>query len=363
LGLTSHCATWHRNRCRTGNVVVIARSVLGLSVIRYRLVAQPNDRAILVGDPRSVAGRRAAEAIVRRPRMHSLGWLAERGDVTDYLGHPSAVWEVLCETGTDTVVLCGELKSEMFESVVEAAAVAGCRVISIRPRETMMASQPRALGDSGVRILELTFPASRAGQDVIKRAFDIVVSLFLLTLLSPVLVLIALWIKIDSKGPVVFLQDRVGRAGHVFRMWKFRSMSHGADAEKEQLAHLNASGDPRLFKIPDDPRVTKAGLALRRWSLDELPQLWNVLCGQMSLVGPRPFFERDLAAYDDHHFIRLTVKPGVTGLWQVKGRSDIVDFEDVVSLDREYIEEWSLMLDLKILLVTLPAVMRRSGAY
>tara|TARA_B110000438_G_C15548374_1_gene535810 strand:+ start:45 stop:728 length:684 start_codon:yes stop_codon:yes gene_type:complete len=227
----------------------------------------------------------------------------------------------------------------------------------------MMASQPRALEASGLRFFELTFPAGRAGQDVIKRAFDIVVSLSLLILLSPVLALVSLWIKIDSKGPIMFLQDRVGRAGKNFRMWKFRSMSQGADAEKEKLAHLNTSGDPRLFKIPDDPRITRAGRVLRRWSLDELPQLWNVLCGQMSLVGPRPFFEGDLAAYDDHHFIRLAVKPGVTGLWQVKGRSSIVDFDAVVRLDREYVEAWSLMLDMKILLSTLPAVMRRSGAY
>ena len=356
-------ARWLTVVAVVGSLVVIARYVLWRSVIRYRLIAQPNDRAILVGDPRSVAGRQAAEVIARRPGMHSIGWLAERGDIADYLGHPSAVWEILSEAGTDTVVLCGDLKPEMFETVVEAAAVAGCRVISIRPRKTMMASQPRALEASGLRFFELTFPAGRAGQDVIKRAFDIVVSLSLLILLSPVLALVSLWIKIDSKGPIMFLQDRVGRAGKNFRMWKFRSMSQGADAEKEKLAHLNTSGDPRLFKIPDDPRITRAGRVLRRWSLDEIPQLWNVLCGQMSLVGPRPFFEGDLAAYDDHHFIRLAVKPGVTGLWQVKGRSSIVDFEAVVRLDREYVEAWSLMLDMKILLSTLPAVMRRSGAY
>jgi lipopolysaccharide/colanic/teichoic acid biosynthesis glycosyltransferase len=140
-------------------------------------------------------------------------------------------------------------------------------------------------------------------------------------------------------------------------------MSNGADSQKTDLAHLNSTGDPRLFKIPNDPRVTKVGAFLRKWSLDELPQLWNVVCGRMSLVGPRPFFESDLAAYDDHHFIRLTVKPGLTGLWQVKGRSGIVDFEQVIDLDREYVQKWSFALDLKILLFTIPAVFRRTGAY
>src|SRR5690606_14434874 len=161
----------------------------------------------------------------------------------------------------------------------------------------------------------------------------------------------------------LFIQERVGQAGRVFRMMKFRTMRVGADAEKQLLAHLNHTGDPRLFKIPKDPRVTKVGAWLRGWSLDELPQLINVLRGDMSLVGPRPFFESDLAAYDDHQFLRLAVKPGITGLWQVEGRSSIVDFEEVVRLDRKYIEDWSLLLDLKILLATLPAVTRRTGAF
>jgi lipopolysaccharide/colanic/teichoic acid biosynthesis glycosyltransferase len=137
----------------------------------------------------------------------------------------------------------------------------------------------------------------------------------------------------------------------------------GADAEKEALAHLNLTGDRRLFKIPNDPRVTLLGAWLRRWSLDELPQLWNVLRGDMSLVGPRPFFESDLEDYEDHHFRRLGAKPGITGLWQVSGRSSVVDFEEVVRLDRDYIEQWSIWLDLWILLRTIPTVFQRTGAY
>jgi lipopolysaccharide/colanic/teichoic acid biosynthesis glycosyltransferase len=167
----------------------------------------------------------------------------------------------------------------------------------------------------------------------------------------------------DSRGAIFFAQQRAGLGGRAFRMWKFRTMRNGADAEKHGLAHLNHTGDPRLFKIPNDPRVTRPGRWLRRWSLDELPQLWNVLVGDMSLIGPRPFFEADFVSYEDRHFHRLGAKPGITGLWQVKGRSAVVDFEEVVRLDREYIENWSLWLDLEILAATIPAVLRRTGAF
>lgn len=363
VGAVSTGVRWLVTVSVVATLLVAMRAVLKVAVLRYRLAAKPEDRAILVGDPLSFSGRQAAQAVAAWPGMRSLGWLSERGGAGDYLGHPSAVWEVLCESGTDTVLLCGDVDSGIFDAVVEAAAVAGCRVLSLRPRGMLLATRPRLLGAGSVRMLELTFPASRAGQDGLKRVFDVVIAGALLLALSPMLVAISLWIKLDSPGPVLFIQDRVGQAGRVFPMWKFRTMSDGADDLKEELAHLNGSGDPRLFKIPHDPRITKAGAILRRWSLDELPQLWNVFRGQMSLVGPRPFFEADLAAYDDHHFIRLTVKPGLTGLWQVTGRSSIVDFEEVIELDREYVERWSFGLDLKILACTLPAVLRRTGAF
>jgi lipopolysaccharide/colanic/teichoic acid biosynthesis glycosyltransferase len=192
---------------------------------------------------------------------------------------------------------------------------------------------------------------------------DVVIATAGLVLLSPVIALLAVLVKLDSRGPVFFAGDRLGLGIRRFRMYKLRTMRDGADAEKPAVAHLNLSDDSRLFKIPADPRVTRLGRIMRRWSLDELPQLYNVLIGNMSLVGPRPFFEEDLSRYEPHHCDRLLVKPGLTGLWQVSGRSDILDFEQVVRLDREYITNWSLMLDLWILGRTLPAVMNRRGAY
>ncbi len=217
-------------------------------------------------------------------------------------------------------------------------------------------------------VVELPFgslatPSLTGWRRVAKRSIDVVGSVAALLILSPVFVVVALLIKAESLGPIIFSQRRVGLRGRPFNLLKFRTMRDGADGEKHLLAHLNHTGDPRLFKIPNDPRVTRFGAKLRQWSIDELPQFWNVLMGDMSLVGPRPFFEADLYSYEKHHFERLRVKPGITGLWQVRGRSEVVDFEEVVQLDREYIERWSVWLDVEILALTVPVVVRRRGAY
>ena len=199
-------------------------------------------------------------------------------------------------------------------------------------------------------------------QLTIKRAMDVVLSVVLLVVLWPVLAAIAIAIRLDSRGPILFRQTRAGLGGEPFGMFKFRTMIANADEIKSQLHHLNESGDPRLFKIRNDPRITRVGRFLRKTSLDELPQLLNVLAGEMSVIGPRPFFPEDLDEYDDHHFERLSVLPGITGWWQVRGRSAVLDFEEVVRLDLEYIEQWSVWFDLKILALTLPTILRRTGA-
>lgn len=199
-------------------------------------------------------------------------------------------------------------------------------------------------------------------QYALKRAIDLTVTVIGLLLLAPLFAIIAVAIKLESPGPVVFSQTRVGIGGRPFRIYKFRTMVAHADQIKGQLQDLNESGDARLFKIRNDPRITRVGRWLRVSSLDELPQLINVLRGDMSLVGPRPFFPEDLHTYESHHFERLHVLPGITGLWQVSGRSDIVDFEEVVRLDVDYISNWNIGKDLWILIRTLPAALGR-GAY
>ena len=211
----------------------------------------------------------------------------------------------------------------------------------------------------------MTIPAPIiAGSDFwLKRCFDLCCASLLLFFLSPIYLLIAILIKQDSPGPIFFKQKRVGLHGKYFHIWKFRTMVNDAESLQASLEAKNEIKDGVLFKMKNDPRVTKIGKFLRAYSLDELPQIFNVLFGEMSLVGPRPLPIRDVDKFHKKHFIRQEVLPGITGLWQVSGRSDIENFEEGVKLDMTYIENWSLLLDLKILFSTVRVVLRKSGAY
>lgn len=200
-----------------------------------------------------------------------------------------------------------------------------------------------------------------AGYHFAKRVFDLVAATCGLLLLLPLLPVIAILIKLDSPGPIIFSQRRVGKGGRLFTCYKFRSMVRDAESMRSELSHLNEATGP-AFKIRDDPRVTEVGGFLRRSSLDEIPQLVNVLCGQMSIVGPRPQIPAEVELYEPWQRRRLEVKPGITCLWQIAGRSHI-GFDEWMRLDLEYLRRRSLGLDLWILLRTLPAVIARKGAY
>jgi exopolysaccharide biosynthesis polyprenyl glycosylphosphotransferase len=197
----------------------------------------------------------------------------------------------------------------------------------------------------------------------IKRYFDFCCAAAMLILLAPLYVLIAISIKLDSPGEIFFRQNRIGLHGQQFKVWKFRTMIANADKLQAALEEQNEIKDGVTFKMKNDPRITRVGKFLRRYSLDELPQLFNVLLGEMSFVGPRPLPVRDVERFRERHFIRQEVLPGITGLWQVSGRSDIDNFEDAVNLDITYIVNWSLWNDLKILLKTAQVVFQRKGAY
>jgi len=196
---------------------------------------------------------------------------------------------------------------------------------------------------------------------IAKRALDLFGSMVGLIVLAPLLLLLALAVKLTSRGPILFAQKRCGLGGRTFQFYKFRTMVEDADDRKRDLEHLNEMKGP-VFKIRRDPRITSLGRVLRKLSLDELPQLWNVLRGDMSLVGPRPPTPDEVERYTARQAQRLSVMPGITGLWQVSGRNDISDFERWVDLDLEYARTWSLWLDLRILLKTTIVVALLRGA-
>jgi exopolysaccharide biosynthesis polyprenyl glycosylphosphotransferase len=210
-------------------------------------------------------------------------------------------------------------------------------------------------------LFELKPPVFEGVDFALKRTFDLVGSTLLILVLSPLMILMALAIKLTSRGSVFYRSHRPGIGGKTFPCLKFRTMVRGAEQLQDRLEEHNEMGRA-LFKMRDDPRVTAVGRFLRRWSLDELPQLFNVLRGEMSLVGPRPLPQRDYDRLDDWHRKRYLVLPGMTGLWQVSGRSEL-DFDELVRLDFLYLERWSVFLDLTILLKTIPAVIRARGAW
>ena len=281
--------------------------------------------------------------------------------------HPDARMKDLARlirrTRAETVIVFGQVKSSQLAGIAEISLRAGCEFLAAAPSPGVQGVRSSFVWRGPCAFMRSEAPKLEAPQLLAKRCVDVVGSAVALVVGLPVWALVAVAISLDSPGPIFFRQERVGLGGRRFQMLKFRTMRAGADREKFDLAHLNASGDKRLFKIPNDPRISRVGRFLRQWSLDELPQFLNVLSGQMSLVGPRPFFEDDFVDYEDHHFLRLGVKPGITGLWQVYGRSDVMDFEEVIRMDREYIDRWSIGLDLKILCLTVPAVWARTGAF
>jgi exopolysaccharide biosynthesis polyprenyl glycosylphosphotransferase len=214
---------------------------------------------------------------------------------------------------------------------------------------------------AGLTLLHVDHPQLGGIRLLIKDLFDRCAAAAVLLVLSPLLVLLAATIRLSDRGPALFTQARIGKDGQMFRIYKFRTMVVDAEQKRAQLLASNDL-DGILFKLRNDPRVTAVGAHLRRWSVDELPQLFNVVLGHMSLVGPRPALPQEAAEYAEHVRRRLVVKPGITGLWQVNGRSDL-SWEESVRLDLRYVENWSFALDLQILWKTVSVLLRGSGAY
>lgn len=319
-------------------------------------------RTVMIGNLEEV-GRAIRQLRDDRDNQYLVGHLAPDGqpDPTA-IGTISELAGRLQEYDVQEVIVATVLPSPQIQAVADCCFENGA-MLYVMPSmigAVDCRAEPLRVGDCPLLRLHparLEFPALLA-----KRVFDLVFSSLLLLLCAPLMVLIALAIKLESPGPIFFRANRVGLGGRTFPMWKFRSMYQDAEAREIELAHLNIY-QGGTFKIPNDPRVTRVGRFLRRTSLDELPQLFNVLLGNMSMVGPRPALVGDIDRYEPHHFERLTVIPGITGPWQVNGRNLITDFDEIVRMERAYITGWSLWLDTKILLRTLRVVVSGEGAF
>ena len=251
---------------------------------------------------------------------------------------------------------------EQVENVIKACELEGVEVWLLADFFTTQISRTSFDDFFGRPLLVFRTAPDTSWPGLVKQVMDFFGAFVALILFSWLFALIALVIKLSSPGPVFFSQQRSGLNGAPFTLYKFRTMITNAEQFKHELEVMNEMSGP-VFKVTNDPRVTPIGKFLRKWSLDELPQLWNVLRGEMSLVGPRPLPVDEVRRFNDFaHRRRLSVKPGLTCLWQVSGRNQISDFKEWVRLDLEYIDNWSFWLDLKILLLTVPAVFRGTGA-
>jgi exopolysaccharide biosynthesis polyprenyl glycosylphosphotransferase len=312
-------------------------------------------RVLLVGDGGGLASLQRLLAAARGTLAYEfVGTFSPRSD--------GSLAAELARSRPDELVLNeGDLDEATVLAIVEAAHTAGVRV-RIAPKTTeLLLQRGQYVPGQGTPLFELRPPVFAGADWAVKRSFDLVVSTIVLVVGLPVWLVIALAIKVDSRGPVLYRDRRVGVGEREFAMLKFRTMVRGAEVLQAQLEERNEAAGA-LFKIRDDPRVTRVGRLLRRLSIDELPQLLNVLRGEMSLVGPRPLPLRDYSQLRAWHRRRYNVLPGITGLWQISGRSNLT-FDDLVRLDFYYIENWSIWLDISILVKTLPAVVAGRGAY
>ncbi len=327
------------------------------------------DRLLIVGA--GEVGRTVMRNIVAQPSLgyHIVGFVDDDPDKgnTDIgrfkaLGNTANIPRLVKEMAIDEVIIT--LPWMYHRKIV--SIIAQCEREQVRARIVpdifqMTLSHLDTVNLGGIPMIGVREISISGSQEMFKRAMDVILSILGLILLLPLFGIIALAIKLDSKGPALFSQIRVGKGEQLFSCYKFRSMRTGAEQELDNLLDKNEVDGP-IFKIKDDPRITKVGRFLRRTSLDELPQLFDVLLGHMSLVGPRPAIPSEVQRYQPWHKRRLEVPPGLTGLWQVSGRSELT-FDEQVLLDIYYIENWSPMLDLQILLRTIPKVLLREGAY
>ena len=348
---------------------LVCRYALRRNLHRRRMLGECMQKVVVVGYPDVVADLTTQ---LRRDAYHGLSVVAaclagpdpeiEVGGITAVHGLDN-VAAVVDAFGADTVAVlsCPEMSGSRLRELAWELEKSGTSLCVAPALLDVAGPRTSIRSAAGLPLMYMDHPEFTGVPRLLKTAFDRAVALAVLLVLSPLMAGIALAIKLSDGGPALFSQLRVGMDGSTFRIYKFRTMVADAEKQKSHLLHRNETGGV-LFKIRADPRITRVGAWLRRWSLDELPQLFNVLNGDMSLVGPRPALPEEADLYGDHVRRRLAVRPGITGLWQVNGRSDL-PWEEAVRLDLRYVENWSFMLDLQILWKTWSAVGSGTGAY
>jgi len=357
--------------------VLALATLLGRFLLRHQLHrARQRGRCmrpvLVMGYERAVAG--LCRQLDRQPHhgMQVVGALLPEGRIRpgalSDVGVPVAgcfadAAEAVARTGADTVAVlaCPELDGQALRRLAWELEKSGTDLIVAPALIDAAGARTTIRPIDGLPMLHVEHPEFSGARRLVKGLIDRILAAVVLLVAAPVMAFIAIRIRLDSTGPALFRQERVGRDGSRFVLLKFRTMHVDAESRLAALLQQN-EGDGVLFKIRDDPRITAVGGFLRRYSLDELPQLFNVLAGQMSLVGPRPPLDSEVAQYEREAHRRLVVKPGLTGLWQVSGRSDL-SWEDSVRLDLRYVENWSLTSDFVIMMRTVAAVLRSAGAY
>ena len=344
--------------------LVTERHVLDSIIARIRPRQQSALSTLFVGPAEDCRATTESSAFDNESEYRPIGFVDTHiPPAPSALGHIVDFARVLHESEAEAIVVCGYLTDARFHDIVDAALTAGCKVLSV-PRSIAIAGvEPRLVWRGDQALVELTTPTLRGGQLIVKRLVDLVGASVGLMLASPLMLLVTVLVKIDSKGPVLFRQNRVGRGGRLFKIFKFRTMVSNAEQRRDELLTQSIYPDRRLFKVLSDPRLTRIGGWLRKTSLDELPQLFNVFKGEMSLVGPRPPIPSEVELYEAHHYARFDVKPGITGPWQVNGRNKVTDFEQIVALETAYIRDWSLLSDIGIMFRTAWVVLTMNGAH
>ena len=347
----------------TGGAVTLARLLLDVFV--QRVAPRPLARTVLVGPAAVCDAYGERESLQQAHGFDVLGFVDPSGAAPDRaLGSFDALPTVLAEQRADTVLLCGVINDAAFARAVRMASMRECQVLSASSKFEIGGVEPRVVWRRGQPFVALRAVGLRGQQLLVKRALDVMVALAMLLVAAPAMAVLAVLVRLDSPGAAVFGQRRLGRHGRPFHCYKFRSMYGDAEERLRRDPALRAEYVRNDYKLPADadPRITRVGRVLRRTSLDELPQLWNVLRGDMSLVGPRPIVPGEIRHYDADAHLLLLLKPGLTGLWQVGGRSGVV-YPQRTAIELEYVQTWSLERDLRILARTVPAVLWARGAH